>query len=96
MDKISVSATGLKDAYLALNSFKEQTEAVTAQCEKFLLASSDKLDDTFRNDVAAYLAELKKWSGRVTHYTEENQDAILQRMRALAEYCDTTYSKRNA
>lgn len=96
MDKISVSATGLKDAYLALNSFREQTETVTAQCEKFLLSSNDKLDDTFRNDVIAYLDALKKWNARVAHYTEENQDAILQRMRALAEYCDTTYTKRNA
>ena len=95
MDRISVSANGLRDAYLALQSFQERTQLMTETFKKLLQSSNDNLDTDFREDLAAYVEELKVWNGRVAHYTEENCNAILERMRALADYCSTTYTQRN-
>lgn len=94
MDKVSVSASGLRDAYLALQSFQERTQLMTAAFEKLLQTCSDNLGETFRQDLANYVEELKTWNGKVSHYSEENYSAILERMRALADYCSTTYEKR--
>ena len=95
MDKIAVSADGLREAYLALQSFRENTQKTTQTLANVLRDSKDNLDETFRKDLFEYLETLKAWSERVAHYTQENNDAILERLRALADYCSTTYTKQS-
>lgn len=95
MDRISVSDEGLRDAYLALQQFQEKTHAVTEACSDLLLDRRDLIDETFRKDLMEYKDLLKDLNDRVGHFVTENQNAGLERMRALAEYCSTTYTKRN-
>ena len=93
MDKIAVSTNGLREAYKALQEFREQTNQITATFEKILQNNKDKLDEGFQKDMQAYLEELRNWNSRVTLYTQQNHDAITERMYALSDYCSATYTK---
>jgi hypothetical protein len=94
MDTINVSDDGLREAFNALQSFRDNTQAITNLCTNLLQARKSFIDDTFRKDLMEYADRLTAWNARVYEYTSENQLAIADRMKVLEDYCATTYIKR--
>ena len=94
MDTINVSDDGLQQAFTALQSFQDNTLAITKLCTDLIQAKKGLIDDTFRDDLIEYVNRLTAWNARVHDYTIENQLAIADRLKVLEAYCATTYTRR--
>ena len=93
MDTISVSMDGLKNAFLALQEFREQTANVTKTCTTTLQNNEALIDETFLNDLRRFSELLQDWNQRVDHYVTENQSAIQERAVVMEQYTSCTYKK---
>ena len=95
MDQIHVSVDGLNDSYNTLQTYMEQMRSITNTYTKLLSGCYEQLDETFRKDVKAHADAYEEFQRVVNRFTQENQSAIVERTRALANYCSTTYQKQS-
>lgn len=94
MDKITVSAEGLHSAFAALEDYRERAQQTLLHYTKLISDQRENLDEEFRQDILAYVEKMKSCFERIDLCVTENQRAILDRRKHLADYASTTYTRR--
>ena len=95
MDKIKTGESALHAARSALTQFNDTSVALAQRCASDLEGHLPGLDESFRKDIEAYVAEITALRAKISACVAENVSAVDERIAKIPDYSAQTYKKRN-